>query len=92
MSNTETARRIVSNARRLAKDAFHTSVALELVAPVEGRMWTAICCSCLDAREHTISDELVHRIAMTTSQDAGGCMCCPYSGPDTLVAALAVRS
>jgi len=93
MTNTERAAQIASNARRLAKDALHTSVALDLVAPVEGRTWTAICCSCLDAREHDVPDELVHRLG-TESWHAfpGGCMLCPYFGCDTLVVALKVAS
>jgi hypothetical protein len=80
---------IASNARRLAKDAFHLSVALELVAPVPGRTWTAVCCSCLERIDHAISGDLVYRLAMESWQSfPGGCMLCPYSCCDTLVAAL----
>lgn len=83
---------VIGAARRFAKDALHTSVALDIVAPVPGRTWTAICCSCLDRVEHTIPDELVYRLGMRTWHTfPGGCMLCPYYGCDTLVAALEVK-
>lgn len=85
------ATQIVANARRLGKDAFHTSVALDLVAPVEGRTWTAVCCSCLDRIAPDLADAFVHRVSMTITQSAGGCMLCPYTGCDTLVAAIEVK-
>lgn len=84
------AAQLVANARRLGKDAFHLSAALDLIAPVAGRTWTAICCSCLERVDHTIADEHVHRVSLTTYQSAGPCMLCSYSGCDTLVAALEI--
>ncbi len=75
-------------ARRRGIDAFHLSAALDIVAPVAGRTWTAICCWCLDRTAHTTADELVHRVALERWQNGGPCMLCPYVGCDTLVAAL----
>lgn len=82
------AERSVHYARGRGVDALHVSVALDIVAPVPGRTWTAICCGCLDRVEHDLADDLVHRISMHTWQSAGPCMLCSYSGCDTLVAAL----
>jgi hypothetical protein len=80
---------VASSARRLAIDALHASVAMDLVAPVEGRTWTAICCWCLERVEHDIPDEYVHRLGLETWHSfPGGCMLCPYYGCDTLVAAI----
>jgi hypothetical protein len=79
----------LSYCRRFAKDALTTSVALDIVAPVEGRTWTAICCSCLDRVEYDIADEHVYRLACASWMSfPGGCMLCPYYGCDTLVAAI----
>jgi hypothetical protein len=80
---------VIASCRRFARSALVASVALDLVAPVVGRSWTAVCCSCLDRTEHAIPDEYVHRLAIESWQAfPGGCMLCPYYGCDTLVAAL----
>ncbi len=80
---------VVSYCRRFAKDALVASVALDIVAPVGGRTWTAICCWCLERLEHDIPDEIVHRLGMLSWHSfPGGCMRCPYYGCDTLVAAI----
>lgn len=84
-----TAHDVVMFARRFARDALHTSVALDIVSPVAGRSWTAVCCSCLEREERDIDDGLVYRLAMSAWMSfPGGCMLCPYFGCDTLVAAL----
>lgn len=80
--------RIVSNARRLGHSAFVASVALDLVAPIAGRSWHALCCWCAMDADPTESAP-AHRIS-TTAASAGGCSRCPYTGCDTLVIALAV--
>lgn len=80
---------IIAYCRRFAKDALVASVALDIVAPVSGRTWTAICCSCLDQVEQDIPDEYVYRLGMRTWHTfPGGCMLCSYYGCDTLVAAI----
>ena len=84
---------VVGHCRRLAKSALIASVALDVVAPIAGRTWTAICCSCLDRLEHDIADEYVHRLASRSWMSfPGGCMLCPYYGCDTLVAAIRVAA
>lgn len=80
---------IIGNARRLGIDAFHAAAALDLMAPIAGRMWIPLCCGCLDATEPALADALVHRIAMTIRHSAGGCARCSYSGCDTLVVSVA---
>lgn len=80
---------VVGYCRRFAKSALTVSVALDIVAPLAGRTWTAICCSCLERIEHDIADEYVHRLACRSWMSfPGGCMLCPYYGCDTLVAAI----
>jgi len=80
---------VIAFCRRFAKDALTASVALDIVAPVAGRTWTAICCSCLDREEHDIADEYVHRLASRLWMTfPGGCMRCAYFGCDTLVVAI----
>jgi hypothetical protein len=80
---------VVAFCRRFAKDALVTAVALDIVAPVPGRTWVAICCSCLEREEHDIADELVHRLAFASWMSfPGGCLRCTYYGCDTLVAAV----
>lgn len=83
--------RVIGNARRLGIDAFHTAFALDLVAPVEGREWVPLCCSCVDRIAHRLDDDHVYRVAMNPWQSAGGCARCPYSGCDTLVVSLEVK-
>jgi hypothetical protein len=79
---------IVSNARSLHHSAITTAIALELVAPVEGRTWTACCCRCLD-RADPSGDAPAHRLAFDRgAQWPGGCMRCAAHGEDVLVAAL----
>lgn len=90
---SRTAADVVGYCRRFAMDALVASVALDVVAPVEGRTWTAICCSCLDRVEHDLPDELVHRLGTQAWHSfPGGCMLCPYFGCDTLVAAIRVAA
>ncbi len=84
----ERVERSIAIARRRGIDALHTAVALDIVAPIAGRAWYPICCWCLDRVAYDLPDTHVHRLAMTTGADAGGCGQCPYSGPDTLVASL----
>lgn len=84
---------VVANCRRFAKSALVASVALDIVAPVAGRSWTAVCCSCLDRVEHDVPDEHVYRLGTLRWHGfPGGCMLCPYSGCDTLVAAMTVSA
>lgn len=83
------ATRIVSNARRLGHSAFTTSIALDIVAPVAGHSWYALCCHCAAAAD-PLETLPAHRVATESHQDAGGCSRCPYSGCDTLVIALPV--
>lgn len=80
--------RLVGNARRLGKDALALACALDLLAPIPGRTWVPVCCSCLDELEPACPDELVLRVSLRSWQSAGPCGRCPYAGPDTLVAAV----
>lgn len=79
--------RIAENTRRMHKDALVGAVALEIVAPLAGRRWTAMCCSCLERVQHDLEDAYIRRVSYGPS--AGPCVHCPYVGPDTLVVSLA---
>lgn len=77
---------LIHNARRMGHDALHTSIALDLVAPVEGRTWTALCCWCLDRIDPGAPSR---RLALTPHATfPGGCSRCSYAGADTLCAAI----
>lgn len=92
------AARIVANARRIRADAGALACALALAAPVRGRAWRPICAHCYCMRpqadgltaEQTTPEALVVRLVWWSGGSAGDCGACPYSGPDTLVAAIAV--
>lgn len=85
--------RIIHNARRMAKDALHTAVALEIVAPIAGREWYPICCGCVEAKFSDVPNELMHYVATSSRSDAGPCATCNYAGCDTIVVSIpAVRS
>ncbi len=88
LAELERVERYVASGRRFAKDALVVAVALNVMAPIAGRTWTAVCCWCLDRLAHDLPDTHVHRIARALGGDAGGCMRCMYSGCDTLVASL----
>lgn len=91
MHNPTEAARIVSNARRFAKSAIVTALALDLCAPVTGRAWLPLCVWCLDRIEHDAADEHIHRLgSLAWHSFPGGCSTCAYAGCDTLV--VAVRS
>lgn len=91
MSNATAAARIVANARNLRKDALHTSVALDLVAPVAGRRWLPMCCLCVDAAEVATGTEIeAYRLNLDDGRDTGCCASCERGGRDTLVASVMV--
>ena len=86
-----TAARVLSNARRMAKNAFHCAAALDIVAPVAGRTWTAMCCGCacaLDPHDEWPSYYVTHDPTATWNW----CATCSYSGPDTLVVSVPLSS
>jgi hypothetical protein len=79
-----TASRVLANARRMGTDAFHAAAALDIVAPVAGRTWTAMCCGCacaLDPHDEWPSYYVTHERTAAWNW----CATCAYSGPDTLV-------
>lgn len=81
---------LVSNARQLRRSAFSLAVALHLVFPISGRSWTAVCSSCLESADPH-RDAVAYRLAETRGETwPEFCQCCPYTGCDTLVAALLV--
>lgn len=93
------AARIIANARRMRADAGALACALALAAPIRGRAWRPICAGCFCTRpqadgltaEQTTPEALVVRLVYRLDGGrAGDCGACPYSGPDTLVAAIAV--
>lgn len=87
--NVERVEQVVAAARRRAHEALSVAVALDLVAPVAGRVWHPVCCWCVDALEvHAELEIPAYRINLDTSHDTGPCSMCPASGRDTLVASI----
>ena len=77
----ERAHRIAANAVRFGSDAFHAAVALDLVVPLAGRRWHALCIWCLE--RYDVPVEYMHRVG-------GWCTSCAYNGPDVLVTSVEV--
>ena len=66
---------LIANAKRLASSPLAAATAIELTTHDKG--WTAMCVWCLGEKSAE-----VHRVG------SGDCMCCAYTGRDTLLVKL----
>lgn len=86
----ETFHRLVGNATKLRKDTLHTAIALSIAesARIPGRMWTSICCWCIDRKYGRTGDVPAELCARVSEFDHHPCMTCPEMGRDVLVASV----